>query len=155
MIACGSSYYAAMASVWFFKHLKCFKKVNCYDPVDLEPEDITENEAVVMISQSGETKDLINIVQECKKKNNVKTVGIINVEGSTLARKTDYPIYIKVGREVSVAATKSFFHQVLNLIYYATLVAEKKQSADMALVKQIRQNLLKTPAVAKQCIEMV
>lgn len=82
-----------------------------------------------MISQSGETKDLINIVQDCKTKKNVKTVGIINVEGSTLARKTDYPIYIKVGREVSVAATKSFFHQVLNLIYYATLVAEKKQSA--------------------------
>ena len=108
-----------------------------------------------MISQSGETKDLINIVQECKKKNNVKTVGIINVEGSTLARKTDYPIYIKVGREVSVAATKSFFHQVLNLIYYATLVAEKKQSADMALVKEIRENLLNTPAVARQCIDMV
>lgn len=43
MIACGSSYYAAMASVWYFKHLKCFKKVNIYDPVDLEPEDITEN----------------------------------------------------------------------------------------------------------------
>lgn len=98
MIACGSSYYAAMASVWYFKHLKCFKKVNIYDPVDLEPEDITENEAVVMISQSGETKDLINIVQDCKTKKNVKTVGIINVEGSTLARKTDYPIYIKVGR---------------------------------------------------------
>jgi glucosamine--fructose-6-phosphate aminotransferase (isomerizing) len=53
----------------------------------------------------------------------VKTVGIINVEGSTLARQVDYPIYIKVGREVSVAATKSFFHQVLNLLEYATLVA--------------------------------
>lgn len=138
-----------MASVWFFKHLKCFKKINVCDPVDLEPEDITENEAVVMISQSGETKDLINIVQDCKNKKNVKTVGIINVEGSTLARKTDYPIYIKVGREVSVAATKSFFHQVLNLIEYSTLVAEKKQSADMSLIKEIRQNLLDTPKVAK------
>jgi len=138
MIACGSSYYAAMSAIWHFKHLKCFKKINIYDPVDLEPEDITENEAVVMISQSGETKDLINIVQDCKNKNNVKTVGIINVEGSTLARKTDYPIYIKVGREVCVGATKSFFHQVLNLIYYATLVAEKKQSADMTIIKEIR-----------------
>jgi glucosamine--fructose-6-phosphate aminotransferase (isomerizing) len=41
------------------------------------------------------------------------------------------------------------------LIYYATLVAEKKQSADMALIKEIRQNLLNTPAVAEQCISMV
>lgn len=72
-----------------------------------------------------------------------------------MARKTDYPIYIKVGREVSVAATKSFFHQVLNLIYYATLVAEKKQSADMELIKEIRENLLNTPKIAKQCIAMV
>lgn len=108
-----------------------------------------------MISQSGETKDLINIVQDCKTKKSVKTIGIINVEGSTLARKTDYPIYIKVGREVSVAATKSFFHQVLNLIFYATLVAEKKKSADMGLIKEIRQNLLKTPFVAKMCIDLV
>ena len=83
-----------------------------------------------MISQSGETKDLINIVQEGKKKNNVKTVGIINAEGSTLAKKTDYSIYIKVGRSIS-RCTKSFFHQVPNLIYYATLVAERKQPADM------------------------
>jgi glucosamine 6-phosphate synthetase-like amidotransferase/phosphosugar isomerase protein len=54
-----------------------------------------------MISQSGETKDLINIVQEGKKKNNVKTVGIINVEESTLAIKTNHPICIKVGRSIS------------------------------------------------------
>ena len=35
MIACGSNYYAAMPAVWYFKHLKCFKKINVYDPVDL------------------------------------------------------------------------------------------------------------------------
>ena len=155
MIACGSSYYASMASSYYFKHLGAFKKINVYDPVELEPQDITENEAVVLISQSGETKDLINIVQECKKKNKVKTVGIINVEGSTLARKTDYPIYIKVGREASVGATKSFFHQVLNLIYFATLVAEKKKSCEMSLIMQIRESLLNTPAMTKECIKMV
>ena len=49
-----------------------------------------------------------------------------------MARKVDFPIYIKVGREVCVAATKSFFHQVLNMIQFATEVAEKKQSAPMA-----------------------
>jgi len=78
---------------------------------------------VVLISQSGETKDLIQIVAECKKIPGVKTVGIINVEGSTLARKVDFPIYIKVGREVCVAATKSFFYQVLNILHLVTEVA--------------------------------
>jgi glucosamine 6-phosphate synthetase-like amidotransferase/phosphosugar isomerase protein len=57
--------------------------------------------------------------------------------------------------EVSVAATKSFFHQVLNLIYYATLVAERKQSVDMNQVMEIRHNLLNAPKIAKMCIEIV
>jgi hypothetical protein len=35
MIVCGSNYYAAMPAVWYFKHLKCFKKIDVYDPVDL------------------------------------------------------------------------------------------------------------------------
>jgi glucosamine--fructose-6-phosphate aminotransferase (isomerizing) len=79
MIACGSSYYAAMASEYFFKKLHCFKKIQIVDPVELDPNDITENETVVLISQSGETKDLISIVGDCKRKENVKTIGIINV----------------------------------------------------------------------------
>ena len=51
-----------------------------------------------MISQSGETKDLINIISDCQQIEGVKTIGVINVEGSTIARKVDFPIYIKVGR---------------------------------------------------------
>jgi glucosamine 6-phosphate synthetase-like amidotransferase/phosphosugar isomerase protein len=62
-------------------------------------------------------------VDNLKKKEKINTIGIINVEGSTLARKVDFPIYIKVGRETCVAATKSFFHQVLNLIQFTTEVA--------------------------------
>jgi glucosamine--fructose-6-phosphate aminotransferase (isomerizing) len=67
-------------------------------------------------------------VENCQSIDGVKTIGIINVEGSTLARKVDFPIYIKVGREVSVAATKSILHQTLNLIELATQVAIAKQS---------------------------
>lgn len=122
-IACGSSLYAALAAQHFYKKLKTFKKIGVFDPVELYPEDICEKETVVLISQSGETKDLSNIVADCKKIKGVKTIGIINVEGSTIARKVDYPIYIKVGREASVAATKSMFHQTLNLIELATEVA--------------------------------
>lgn len=91
--------------------------------------DVIEDETVIVISQSGETKDLINKVEKCKTISGVKTIGIINVEGSTIARKVDFPIYIKVGREVSVAATKSMLHQSLNMIQLAVEVAKKKESA--------------------------
>ena len=73
-----------------------------------------------------------------KRRKRVNTIGIINVEGSTIARKVDFPIYIGVGREICVAATKSFFHQTLNLIQFSTEVAEQKQSAPMELIKAIR-----------------
>ena len=49
------------------------------DPVELAEDDIIPGETVAMISQSGETKDLINIVESCKSQENVKTIGIINV----------------------------------------------------------------------------
>ena len=79
LLGCGSSFYAACASHHFFKMLKCFKKINMLDPVEMTEDDIIEGETVVMISQSGETKDLINIVGNCRDKENVKTIGIINV----------------------------------------------------------------------------
>lgn len=88
----------------------------------------------MLISQSGETKDLINVISDCQSIEGVKTIGIINVEGSTIARKVDFPIYIKVGREVSVAATKSMFHQMMNLIMLAIEVATVKQSAPKNLI---------------------
>lgn len=61
-IACGSSYYAALASHFFYKKLKTFTKVTFFDPAELMEGDIAEKETVVLISQSGETKDLINVV---------------------------------------------------------------------------------------------
>ena len=138
-VACGSSYFAAQSSFYFFKSLNAFKKICLFDPAEMLENDITEDETVVVISQSGETKDLINKVEASKNISGVKTIGIINVEGSTIARKVDFPIYIKVGREVSVAATKSMLHQSLNLVQLAVEVARKKQSAPEETLKQIEQ----------------
>lgn len=90
--------YAAQAAQYFFKRLRAFSKINIYDPAQLLENDIAPQQTVVLISQSGETKDLINVVERCRNIDGVRTVGIINVEGSTLARKVDFPIYIKVGR---------------------------------------------------------
>ena len=78
-VACGSSFYASLAASYFFKMLKTFKKVSIYDPVELMEDDICDHETVVLISQSGETKDLSNIIQKCVKIEGVKTIGIINV----------------------------------------------------------------------------
>lgn len=66
-VACGSSFYAAQAAEYFYKKLKTFKKIHISDPVELTHEDILDHETVVVISQSGETKDLSMMVEDCKK----------------------------------------------------------------------------------------
>lgn len=65
----------------------------------------------------------------------------------------DYPIYIKVGREVCVAATKSFFHQVLNIIRFATEVAEQKKTAPIAEIEEIRASLPLAPQQVQHIID--
>ena len=88
-----------------------------------------------------------------KRRKKVNTIGIINVEGSTIARKVDFPIYSGVGREICVAATKSWFHQTLNLIQFSTEVAEQKQSAPMELIEEIRSELRQIPDLVQGIID--
>ena len=60
------------------------------------------------ISQSGETADALAALREAKNKG-AKTLGIINVVGSTIAREVDSGIYLHAGPEIGVASYKSFF----------------------------------------------
>ena len=66
---------------------------------------------------------MLGALEQTKKVDGVKTIGVINVVGSALARSVDCPIYTNVGREVAVAATKSFTHQILNLLAIAVRIA--------------------------------
>lgn len=138
MVACGSSYYAAQTTEPMFKFLKCFKKFNVVDHSELEQHDINDSETVVVISQSGETKDIVKIVGGLRERKKINTVGVINTHGSSIAKMVDYPIFMNIGREYSVAPTKSFFHQVLNLTQLATEVAEQKNSAPIQVIQEIR-----------------
>jgi glucosamine--fructose-6-phosphate aminotransferase (isomerizing) len=68
-------------------------------------------EAVIAVSQSGETADTLGALREAKSKGAL-TLGIVNVVGSTVARETDAGIYTHAGPEIAVASTKAFLAQV-------------------------------------------
>lgn len=87
-----------MYSLYYFKILKAFKKIHVLDAAELIPEDIQQDDSIIFVSQSGETKDLLSALEKAKKVEGVKTIGVINVVGSALARNVDYPIYTNVGR---------------------------------------------------------
>jgi glucosamine--fructose-6-phosphate aminotransferase (isomerizing) len=126
IVACGTSWHSALIGKYLIEKLAEF-------PVEVDyasefryrnpiagPEDL-----LLVISQSGETADALAALREAKKKG-AKTLGIINVVGSTIAREVDSGIYLHAGPEIGVASTKAFSCQVTALLLLALFLAQQK-----------------------------
>ena len=126
ILGCGTSYFSGLYGMYFFKNICNFNTVQVFDGAELKQYDIPKdgNTAFILISQSGETKDLHRCI-EIAKYNSIITIGIINVVDSLIAREVDCGIYCNAGKEVGVASTKSFTSQVVCLsmaaIWFAKL----------------------------------
>lgn len=120
LLGCGTSYHSCMYGKYFFKKICDFNTINIYDGADFEDSDIPKKGKTLMVfvSQSGETKDLHRCI-ETAKKNNIFTLGIINVVDSLIAREVNCGIYCNAGREMGVASTKAFTTQVICLCMLA------------------------------------
>ena len=84
---------------------------------------LPKNSVALIVSQSGETADTLACLREIKKRG-VKTLGIVNVVGSTIAREVDGGTYVHAGPEISVASTKAFTAQVVTMLMFAGMLAE-------------------------------
>lgn len=127
LLGCGTSYHSGLWSQSLFKSLKIFDTVSLYDGADFSVYDIPNKgrSVAVLISQSGETKDLhrcIQIIQE----NNMISIGVVNVIDSYIARETNCGVYLNAGREVAVASTKSFTNQCVVLSLLAVWFSQNK-----------------------------
>lgn len=119
-LGCGTSYHAAQMGVKFFKEFRTNITTEVIDGADFDEIDLPPNKNIILVllSQSGETKDLYRALQ-VGKENNIKSIGIINVEKSLIAREVDCCLYLRAGREHAVASTKSFTNQVIMLLFIA------------------------------------
>lgn len=121
IVASGTSYHAGLIGAKFFRYLRCFNSVRVIDASEFVIEDIPpldEPTGMIVLSQSGETKD-VHSVMELAKTQDIIIIGIVNVVGSLIARESDCGIYLNAGREVAVASTKSFTSQVIVLALVA------------------------------------
>ncbi len=113
IIGCGTAWHAGLLIKKFLEH---GNKIPC--TVDLASEFrygdplIKHGDVGLFISQSGETADTLAAQLMCKK-SGIKTVSIVNVEGSSIFRECDHNLLIKAGMEIGVASTKAFTQQVL------------------------------------------
>ena len=127
IIGCGSSYHSALLGKAFIESVAhIFVHVEIASEFQHSAPPLKDFDLCVFISQSGETFDVL-ASYEIIKKHNMKTIGIINVLHSTLARCVDLVIPLCVGPEIGVASTKAFTAQVAILYYLAHLFDKNKQ----------------------------
>lgn len=136
LLGCGTSYHAGLYGMYYFKYLCNLNTVQVFDGSDFNIQDIPKigKTALVLISQSGETKDLHRCI-DIAKQNNIFTIGIINVVDSLIAREVNCGIYCNAGREVAVASTKAFTSQVICLSMLAIWFS---QIHDINIMKRMK-----------------
>ena len=138
ILGCGTSFYAGLYGMYYLKKMCNFNSVQTFDGAEFNENDICKigKTAVILISQSGETKDLHRCI-DISKQNNLVTIGIINVVDSLIAREVDCGIYCNAGVEVGVASTKSFTSQVVCLSLISIWFAQIHNINENKRVKMI------------------
>lgn len=113
IVACGSAYYVGMAVQYVMEELTSLSvRVELASEFRYRKMQLVKNSLVIIISQSGETADSLAALREAKKCG-VKTLGIVNVVGSSIAREADNVFYTLAGPEISVATTKAYSTQLV------------------------------------------
>ena len=143
-IACGTSYHSSLVGGRYFEHAGKSTSKFIASEWAFHPTFPGEKPFIILISQSGETADLIHCLKIIKE-HNLKNLVITNTGGSTLDRNCSYSLLLHAGIEVSVASTKAYVAQVTLLVILASaLHDDKKVIADLnhalTIVKDIQAN---------------
>ena len=144
IVACGTAFLAGMVGKYMIEEY-----VGLPVEVDLASEFryrkpvFQKGDALLLISQSGETADTLASLREAKQKG-VMTLGIVNVVGSTIARETDAGVYQHIGPEIGVASTKAFTSQITILVLL-TLLLGRSRGMSLVMGKRIAEELQRLP----------
>ncbi len=149
ILACGTSYYAALVGKYILEEL-----TNINVEVDYASEFryrkilLGKKDLVMVISQSGETADTIAALNSCKEVGS-HVLAITNVRGSTISRKADSVIYLNAGPEIGVASTKAFIGQLISLYLISLYFTQVRESLNSSEIKKIISELIKLPQMAE------
>jgi len=143
--ACGTSYFAGIAGSQIMRHLRSFETIQVIDAAELTETDLpVAGGGLLVISQSGETKDVHRALQIAMNKG-LPVVSVVNVVGSMIARSTGVGVYVNAGRENAVASTKAFTCQVTVLSLIALWFAKMQNSVDRPKREALSESLHRLP----------
>jgi glucosamine--fructose-6-phosphate aminotransferase (isomerizing) len=152
IIACGTSWHAALAGKFMIERLARIPVEVDYgsefryrDPI------IDKHTLTVVISQSGETADTLAAQREAKHKGS-KTLAICNVVGSMMTREAAGTLITHAGPEIGVAASKTFSAQLTALFVLAMYLGQTRESLDAATSHKLVDQLLRVPAQLEEIL---
>ena len=126
IVGCGSAYHVGVTAQYVLEDLvRIPVRVELASEFRYRRPLLTENTLVVIISQSGETADSLAALREAKEYG-AKTLAIVNVVGSTIAREADHVFYTLAGPEIAVATTKAYSTQLMAVYTLAIAMAEAR-----------------------------
>lgn len=154
IVACGTAYHAALFGKYLLERVlrvpvsaDIASEFRYRDPI-LGPKSL-----VILISQSGETADTIASMEEAQSRG-AKTLAVVNVRGSTLAREADAVVYTRAGPEIAVASTKAFTAQLTALMLLACYVADQRKVELPYGREELLRHLLELPAHLERTLEV-
>ncbi len=146
LVACGTSWHAALAGEYLIENLAGVPvEVECASEMRYRNRPLDKDTLVVSISQSGETADTLAAVRAAQKQG-ARTLAIVNVVGSTIARESDADLYMRAGPEIGVASTKAFEMQVLLLTLLGLAMGRTRGCISLAEGKKLVRELRTIPA---------
>ena len=145
IVACGSAYHAGVVAQYVIEDLALVPvRVELASEFRYRNPILGQNALVIVISQSGETADSLAALREAKKRG-VKTLAIVNVVGSSIAREADHVLYTLAGPEIAVATTKAYSTQLAAGYALALALARAKDRIEENKYALLVEELLALP----------
>ena len=152
--ACGSAYHAGCVGRYVMEELTRIPvEVDIASELRYRHPIIDEHTLVIVISQSGETADTIAALKECKNLG-ARTLAVVNVVGSTVAKLAHSVLYTWAGPEIAVATTKGYTTQLAVLILLAVYMARELGRLDETRYAQLVEGIAALPERSQRAIDL-
>ena len=153
IVACGSAYHVGVAAQYVIEDLAQIPvRTELASEFRYRKPLLSKNELVIIVSQSGETADSLAALRLAKDKG-IKTLGIVNVVGSSIAREADNVFYTLAGPEIAVATTKAYSTQLIAAYCLAMQFAKVRGTIDEAKYAALLEELAQLPDKIQKIIE--
>jgi glutamine---fructose-6-phosphate transaminase (isomerizing) len=152
--ACGTSWHASLIGEYMMEELvRIPVEVEYASEFRYRSPVVDERSLLIAVSQSGETADTLAAMREAQSRG-ARVMGIVNVVGSTIARQTDFGIYLHAGPEIGVASTKAFTSQVVALTLFTLLMGRVRGTVSQEKGREIVDALRALPGQVEQVLQL-